>query len=99
MTLPEKLDRFITGFACGILLPCITGLVVYLFTSHGTPLTTYIFRLKFTGIMTHAVTLCVFTNIVIFLLFNRLDMLKAARGTLAVTIVWAITVFGIKFLT
>jgi hypothetical protein len=39
----------------------------------------------------------VFPNIIIFLIFNRLDMLRAARGVLAVTIIWAVIVFGVKF--
>jgi hypothetical protein len=99
MSLSEKFDRFITGFAGGLLLPLVTGLIIFLFTSHGTPLSTYLFRIKFTGITTHAVTICVFSNIIIFLLFNRLDMLKAARGTLAITIGWAILVFAIKFIS
>jgi hypothetical protein len=32
------------------------------------------------------------------MIFNQLDMLKATRGVLAVTIAWAVIVFGIKFL-
>ena len=96
MTFPEKFDRFITGFTGGILLPLITGFTIFLFTAHGTPLSTYIFRIKYTGITTHAVTLCVFSNIIIFLLFNHFDMLKAARGTLAITIIWAVLVFSFK---
>ena len=98
MTIPAKYDKFITGFAGGLLLPFLTGFIIFLFSSHGTPLSTYLFRIKFTGIVTHAITLCVFSNIIIFLIFNRLDMLKAARGTLAMTIIWALIVFVVKFL-
>ena len=96
MTIPEKYDRFLTGFAGGLFLPFLTGIVIFLFTSHGSPLSTYLFRIKFTGIITHAITLCAFSNIIIFLIFNRFDMLRAARGTLAMTIVWALIVFGVK---
>jgi hypothetical protein len=32
------------------------------------------------------------------MIFNQFDMLKATRGVLAITIVWAIVVFGVKFL-
>jgi hypothetical protein len=99
MTLPARYDRFAVGFAGGLILPFITGLVIFLFTSHDLTLHAYLYKIRFTGIMTHAVTLCVFSNIVIFLLFNRLDMLRAARGTLAVTIIWALTVVIIKFFT
>jgi hypothetical protein len=96
MTITDKYDRFITGFAGGLLLPFLTGLIIFLFTSHGSQLSTYLFRIKYTGIVTHAITLCVFSNILIFLIFNRFDMLKAARGTLAMTLIWALIVFGVK---
>jgi hypothetical protein len=49
-------------------------------------------------IITHSISLCVFPNLLIFMLFNRFDMLKATRGVLAMTIVWAVIVFGVKFL-
>jgi hypothetical protein len=32
------------------------------------------------------------------MIFNQLDMLRAARGVLGMTIVWAVIVFGVKFL-
>jgi hypothetical protein len=98
MILSEKYDKFLVGFVGGLLLPLLTGFIVYLITAHGTPLHTYLFRIRYTGIATHAVTLCVFSNIIIFLIFNRFDMLRAAKGTLAITITWAIMVYGIKLL-
>jgi hypothetical protein len=98
MMIPVKYDRFITGFAGGLLFPLLTGIIIFLFTSHGSQLGTYLQRIKDTGIVTHAITLCAFSNIIIFLIFNRFDMLKAARGTLAMTIIWALIVFGVKFL-
>lgn len=96
MTIPGRYDRFITGFAGGIIVPLVTGLIIYAFTAHGTPLSTYLFRIRFTGIVTHAITLCVFSNILIFMLFNRFDMLRAARGTLAVTIAWGLIVIAVR---
>jgi hypothetical protein len=99
MTLPEKYDRFVTGLASGLLFPFIIGIVIFLFSSGEMSLGSYLLRLKETNIITHSITLCVFPNIIIFLLFNRFDMLNATRGTLAVTIVWAIIVFAVKFLT
>jgi preprotein translocase subunit SecE len=32
------------------------------------------------------------------MIFNRFDMLRATRGVLAMTIIWAVIVFGVKFL-
>jgi hypothetical protein len=99
MTLPEKFDRLITGLAIGFILPFIIGLIIFLSSAGEMSLGSYLYRLKESNIITHSITLCVFPNIFIFLIFNRLDMLRATRGILAVTILWAIIVFAVKFLT
>ena len=99
MTVPEKYDRFITGFLSGFVFPLLTGAVIYLYSSGRMSLGSYLARIAESGIITHSITLCVFPNVFIFLVFNRIDMLRAARGTLAITIVWAVIVFAVKFLT
>jgi hypothetical protein len=98
MTIPEKFDRIITGLVSGVIFPIAVGLGIFLFSSGGMSLGLYLARLAETNIVTHAITLCVFPNIFIFLIFNRFDMLRASRGILAITIVWAIIVFAVKFL-
>ncbi|MBK8884720.1 MAG: hypothetical protein IPN67_20920 [Bacteroidales bacterium] len=99
MKLQEKYDSLIVGLISGLFIPIIIGTIIFLFSSGEMTLGSYLLRLKESDIITHSITLCVFPNIFIFLLFNRFDMLHAARGTLAVTIVWAIIVFAVKFLS
>jgi hypothetical protein len=99
MTLPEKYDRMVTGLVCGLIFPFIIGIIIFLFSSGDLSLASYLHRLKESDIITHSITLCVFPNIFVFLIFNRFDMLRAARGMLAITIIWAILVFAVKFLT
>ena len=83
----------------GLMFPFIVGVIVFFFSSSEMSLGNYLSRLKESDIITHSITLCVFPNIFIFLIFNRFDMLHAARGILAITIIWAIIVFTLKFLT
>ena len=97
MTVPEKFDRVVTGLISGLIFPVIIGLLIFLFSSGGMSLASYLTRIRETNIITHSITLCVFPNVFIFLIFNRFDMLRAARGMLAITIVWAVIVFGVKF--
>jgi hypothetical protein len=99
MTIPEKFDKVITGLISGFIFPFIVGLGIYLFSSGEMSIGSYLTRIAETKIITHSMTLCVFPNIFIFLIFNRFDMLHAARGMLAITIVWAASVFAVKFLT
>ena len=98
MKFHEKYDRLIIGIISGLVFPFVIGTAIFVFTSGNQSLHAYMVRIIDSHIITHSITLCVFPNILIFLLFNQFDMLKATRGVLAVTIVWAVIVFGVKFL-
>jgi hypothetical protein len=94
----EKYDKVLAGTISGLVFPFIVGIIIYLFSSGHQSLHAYLVRIADSNIITHAITLCVFPNILIFMIFNQLDMLRAARGVLGMTIVWAVIVFGVKFL-
>ncbi len=98
MTGIERYDRLLTGIVTGLLLPVITGLTVFLFSHGDRSLHAYIGRITDADIITHTLTLCVLPNLFLFLAFNRLDMLRASRGVLGMTIAWAVIVFAVKFL-
>jgi hypothetical protein len=98
MTLAEKYDKVVPGLLSGLILPFIIGLIIYIFSHGELSMHSYLSRIADSNIITHSITLCVFPNVFIFLIFNRFDMLRASRGVLAMTIVWAVLVFGIKFL-
>jgi hypothetical protein len=98
MTFIGKYDRQWIGALSGFVAPVIISLAVWFFSRDGGSLTGYFNRIVEADILTHIISLCVFPNIFLFLLFNRLDMLRATRGVLAITIFWAVLVFSVKFL-
>ena len=98
MTFTGKYDRQWFGVLSGFVAPLLISLVVWLFSQGGSNPLGYLKRIVEADILTHIISLCVFPNIVLLLLFNRLDMLRAARGVLAITIFWAVVVFAVKFL-
>ena len=98
MNRSEKYDKFYLGAATGFIIPIIISLIVWQFSSENSSLTGYIKRIVDADIITHIISLCVFPNIFLFLIFNRLDMLRATRGVLGITVFWAILVFAVKFL-
>lgn len=98
MTFYDKYDKVITGIVSGLVLPLLVGLMIYLFSPSHLSVHSYLARISESDIITHSISICVFPNIIIFLIFNRFDMLRATRGVLAITIVWAVIVFGVKFL-
>ncbi len=97
MTRVEKYDRTAYGSVTGFILPLIVGLTFYLFSGKNLSLLEYFRKITDADILTHIISLCVFPNIVLFLIYNRLDMLRATKGVLGITFFWAITVFAIKF--
>lgn len=77
-------------------MPVIAFLIFFLLTRHGLNLDLFIRKMIEADKVSEVMSISVFANIVIFLLFNRLDMLRASKGVLGITIVWAFLVFGIK---
>jgi len=98
MRFAKRYDHAITGVISGLLVPLIGFAIFYFITAKGLSAGQFLRRVEVAGNITQIMSASVFLNIFIFLLFNRLDMLKALRGVLGVTLVWAFVVFGIKLL-
>lgn len=98
MTFTGKYDRQYIGVLAGLLIPLLISAGIWLFSEGNPTPAEYFRRVTEANILTHIISLSVFPNIFLFLLFNRLDMLRSTRGVLAITIFWAILVFAVKFL-
>jgi hypothetical protein len=94
----SRFDKVAVGVISGLILPFIAGLTIFAFSAGDMTVRDFLLRIVETKVITHSISICVFPNVLIFLGFNWLDMLKATKGVLAITIVWAIIVFGVKFL-
>ncbi|MGA1977222.1 MAG: hypothetical protein ABSG89_05125 [Bacteroidales bacterium] len=97
MTFREKYDKLAIGVIAGFLLPFTVAFIAFLAARGNLSMHEWINRIARAHIITHVVSLCVFPNVVIFLLFNYLDMLRASRGVLGVTLFWAVLVFIVYF--
>ena len=96
MRFTQRFNNTLAGLVSGLLLPAIAFLAFFLFTHNGLSFGDYFKRVEEAGNITSIMSVCVFSNIIAFLLFNRFDMLRASRGVLGITIAWAFVVFGIK---
>lgn len=96
MKFTQKYNNAVTGVIAGLVLPVIAFMVFFLLTGKGLTFGDYFRKVEAAGNITSIMSVSVFANIIIFLLFNRLDMLRASRGVLGITIAWALTVFAIK---
>ncbi len=95
--MPEKYNRMVTGIVAGIVVPVLVMTLFYLWRAGGMTVGEFFSRLVYTDVLTNTISVSVFANVFVFLLFNRLDMLRASRGILGVTILWAIVVIVLKF--
>jgi len=98
MTTAEKYDKLTTGVLAGLLLPFLIAIIIFLAAKGDPSLQTWLKKIVDADVVIRIITLCVFPNVFIFLLFNHFDMLRASRGVLGMTIVWAAILFGVKFL-
>jgi hypothetical protein len=95
----SRFDKVSIGVISGLLLPFVVGIIIFAYTAGDNSISDFLIKIAEGRVITHSISVCVFPNVLIFLGFNWLDMLKATKGVLAITIVWAIIVFAIKFLT
>ena len=91
-------DSMTSGFLAGLILPVVVFLIVFLVSSGERTFGQYLARIEDRDVITHFMSLCVFPNVFAFLLFNRFDRFRSARGVLGMTIIWALAVFLIKML-
>ena len=98
MVFRQKYNNALTGVISGIVIPVTAFFIFFLLTRQGLTLDLFIRRMIEVDNVTEVMSVSVFANILIFLLFNRFDMLRASKGVLGITIVWAFIVFGIKLL-
>ncbi|MFN2313064.1 MAG: hypothetical protein ABR531_01315, partial [Bacteroidales bacterium] len=89
MQFSQRYNNALIGVISGILMPVIAFFVFFLLTRHGLALDLFIRRMIEVDRVTEVMSISVFANIVIFLLFNRFDMLRASKGVLGITIAWA----------
>jgi len=92
----QKLNNALTGVIAGIVVPLIAFTLFFIFTRNGLTLAEYFRKIEDADNISEIMSVCVFANIIIFLIFNRFEMLRASKGVLGITIAWAFTVFGIK---
>jgi hypothetical protein len=92
----RKNDKITAGFLAGFLLPLFIFLTIYLVRYPDVTLFRYLSELWHFNVLLKIVSLCVFPNLFIFLLFYRRKMDFAARGVLAATFLYAFVVFASK---
>jgi len=91
-----NLDTTVTGTLFGIFVPIITFFVIYFVLSDNQSLNDYLQRLIDRNIQGHFISISVIPNLLFFFIFIWLYKMKAARGILLSTFLWAFVVLAIR---
>ncbi len=88
----KKNDKMGIGFMAGILLPLVIFVFIHYTRYPDVPLIDYAKDLWEMKVFIKIMSLCVFPNLLVFLLYIRRKKDAAARGVLAATFVYALLV-------
>ena len=91
-------DRIFTGWLLGSLMPLIFFLAIYLVKFSETEFRVYLNNLWYMKVFFKIMSLCVFPNLVFFLVFYRMKYDMAARGVIMATFIYAFLVMFAKFI-
>jgi hypothetical protein len=87
-----RIDKFSIGFIIGLIVPIIVLWITYHVNFKNYSIKEFIDFLKQFKVLTKLISLCVLPNLAVFFIFLYPNFLRAARGTLAATILAAIIV-------
>ncbi len=96
-TEPAGLNKFWLGFFLGLGFPVVFFLLYFLFRFRDLTFVHYFQLLVQTGKIVHVMSLSVFPNLIPFMFFVRTNRFKSGRGVMAITILFAIAIFALKF--
>ena len=91
-----SLDTTVFGLLSGIFVPIITFFVIYFVLSGNQTLNEYLQRLVNRNIQGHFISISVIPNLLFFFIFIWLYKMKAARGVLSSTFLWAFIILAIR---
>jgi len=94
---PSGLNKFWLGFLLGLGFPLVFFMLYFLFRFRELSFSDYIHILFQTGKYVHVISLAVFSNLIPFMFFVRTNRFKSGRGVMAITILFVISVFVMKF--
>ena len=96
-----KLNRFntlLTGIVTGIVLPVIVYFIVYYAVIKDIGSTLVSNRQVAGNILPVIISHCVIPDLILFMIFNRIDWLQAAKGVLGATVFMTLSLFGLKLI-
>ncbi len=93
-----KFDTLVVGIILGIIIPVIVYFLTYSSKLSDVSETIFSHNEMIGSIIPIIISHCVLPNLLVFLIFNGLNMMHAAKGVLGTTVVLTVILFGIKLI-
>lgn len=91
-----KFNTLLTGVVTGIILPVLVYFVVYYAAVRDIGSTLFSNRQIAGNMIPIIISHCVIPDLILFMIFNRIDWLQAAKGVLGATVFMTLLLFGLK---
>jgi hypothetical protein len=93
-----KFNTLAAGIIAGIILPVIVYFLLYFSKLQDVSETIFSHHQVISNIIPVIISHCILPNLLLFLAFNGLNMLQAAKGVLGTTVVMTVIIFAIKLI-
>lgn len=93
-----RLNTLLTGVVSGMVLPVLIYFIVYYAAVRDIGSTLWSNRQIAGNVFPIIISHCVIPDLILFMIFNWLDWLQAAKGVLASTVFMTLFLFGLKLI-
>lgn len=95
-SMKQNLNTTITGLLSGIFLPVVVFIIIYFVLSNQITISNFMQRLMERKIQGHFISISIIPNLLVFFIFIWSNKIKAARGVLLSTFLWAFLILAIR---
>lgn len=92
----QRYNTLATGIIAGVVLPILVYFALYFSKVQDIHFTLFSNHLVIGNIIPIIISHCVLPNLILFFIFNGLNMLQASKGILGATVVLTILIFALK---
>jgi len=93
----KKMNSFLWGLIPGLIVPMITISIFYTFKFNSYTIGEFIDLMKYNGVFTKVISLCVIPNLLLFFVCIWTDRYTPGKGVILATFVYTILVLILKY--
>ena len=92
----QRFNTLATGIIAGVALPILIYFILYFAKVRDIQFTLFSSHLVIGNVIPIIISHCVLPNLILFFIFNGLNILQASKGILGATVVITVLIFALK---